>query len=75
MTTRSVALARAATPGALASGDGAMTQTQASILKRVAEEAYEPEAFSPRLTKTEAARRIEALAAKLRLQDGPPHTL
>ena len=75
MTPRSVALARAATPGALAVGDGAMTQTQASILKTVAEEAYEPEAFNPRLTKAEAARRIEALAAKLRLQDGPPHTL
>jgi Protein of unknown function (DUF3072) len=75
MTTRSVALARATTPGALAVGDGAMTQTQASILKTVAEEAYEPEAFNPRLTQTEAARRIEALAAKLRLQDGPPHTL
>jgi hypothetical protein len=35
----------------------------------------EPEAFNPRLDSTEAAHRIKALKAKLRLMDGPPHTL
>jgi hypothetical protein len=38
-------------------------------------EAFEPEAFSRQLSKTEAQRRIDPLAAKLRLQDGLPHTL
>jgi hypothetical protein len=43
--------------------------------RRFAYEAFEPEAFSRQPSKTEAQRRIDALAAKLRLQDGPPHTL
>jgi hypothetical protein len=57
------------------SGDETMTGAQASCLKMLAEEALEPEAFSAKLTKAEASRRIAALKAKLRLQDGPPHTL
>src|SRR5207253_4356398 len=52
-----------------------MTEGQTAILQRLAEEALEPEAFSRRLSSGEAQRRIEALRAKLRLQDGPPHTL
>ncbi len=52
-----------------------MTPTQASDLKRLSEDAREPEAFRTKLTEAEAAVRIEALKAKLRLQDGPPHTL
>ena len=52
-----------------------MTDAQASRLKVLSEEARELEAFHPKLTKAEAARRIEALEAKLKLQDGPPHTL
>ena len=69
------------TTGALtANGDSAaveepMTEPQMSLLRRLAEEALEPEAFSRQLSRAEAQRRIEALAAKLRLQDGPPHTL
>ena len=55
--------------------DEPMTETQMATLQRLAYEAFEPEAFSPQLSKTEAQRRIDALAAKLRLQDGPPHTL
>jgi hypothetical protein len=54
--------------------DTPMTTEQASRLKELAMEALEPEAFSPKLTASEAAIRIETLQAKLRLQDGPPHT-
>lgn len=55
--------------------EDSMTPTQASRLRWLAEETFEPEAFHPHLTQAEAERRIEALAAKLKLQDGPPHTL
>ena len=37
--------------------------------------AYELEAFKPNLTRTEADKRIAMLTAKLKLLDGPPHTL
>jgi hypothetical protein len=56
-------------------GENVMTAAQASYLKTLAEQALEPEAFSVRLTKAEASKRIEALEAKLKLMDGPPHTL
>ncbi|MEI9803223.1 MAG: DUF3072 domain-containing protein [Pseudolabrys sp.] len=52
-----------------------MTAEQAALLKRLAGDAYEPEAFSPTLTRVEAQRRIVSLNAKLKLQDEPPHTL
>lgn len=52
-----------------------MDAEQAALLRRLAFEAYEPEAFHRRLTQAEAARRIAALQAKLRLLDEPPHTL
>jgi hypothetical protein len=52
-----------------------MTAAQSACLKDLAEQAFEWEAFNSRLSEAEAARRIEALTAKLRLQDGPPHTL
>jgi hypothetical protein len=55
------------------SGDDPMTGAQASYLKTLAEEAREPEAFSQSLTKAEASKRIDALKAKLKLFDGPPH--
>jgi hypothetical protein len=58
-----------------AAGDEPMTETQMSLLQRLAEETLEPEAFSRQLTSAEAERRIEALRAKMRLQDGPPHVL
>lgn len=60
-------------PDEWASGDDPMTGAQASYLKTLAEQAHEPEAFSQRLTKAQASRRIDALKAKLRLFDGPPH--
>lgn len=52
-----------------------MTAEQAATLKRLAEAAYELDAFKPNLTRAEADLRIATLAAKLKLLDGPPHTL
>jgi hypothetical protein len=52
-----------------------MTDEQAARLEYLARLAFEPDAFKPGLERAEAARRIAALEAKLRLLDGPPHTL
>jgi Protein of unknown function (DUF3072) len=52
-----------------------MMDEQAKLLKRLSQDAYEPQAFKPNLTQAEAARRIVALQAKLTLQGEPPHTL
>lgn len=52
-----------------------MSQAQAAELKQLCETAFEPDAFKPNLDAAEAARRIAVLKAKLRLLDGPPHTL
>ena len=52
-----------------------MTGEQAATLKRLAQAAYELDAFKPNLTRAEADLRIAALTAKLKLLDGPPHTL
>ena len=42
-------------------GDEVMTGAQASYLKTLAEEAGQPDAYSPELTKAEASKRIDAL--------------
>jgi len=55
--------------------DQLMTVEQAATLKRLAEAAYELDAYKPSLTRTEAEIRIATLTAKLKLLDGPPHTL
>ena len=52
-----------------------MTVVQTATLKRLAEAAYEPDAFKPNLTRAEADVRIAMLTAKLKLLDEPPHTL
>jgi hypothetical protein len=52
-----------------------MTAEQAATLKRLAQAAYELEAFQPNLTLTEADLRIAMLTAKLKLLGEPPHTL
>jgi hypothetical protein len=52
-----------------------MTVEQAARLKQLAVDAYELDAFKEVLTQAEAARRIATLSAKLKLLDGPPHTL
>lgn len=52
-----------------------MTSEQAATLKLLTQAAYELEAFKPNLTRAEAGLRIATLSAKLRLLDGPPHTL
>jgi hypothetical protein len=60
----------------LSTGAGSpMTNEQEAELKRLAGDAREPDAFGPHLTQSEAAQRIAALKAKLKLQDEPPHTL
>jgi hypothetical protein len=52
-----------------------MTPEQAATLKRLARDAYELDAFKPNLKRAEADIRIAMLTAKLKLLDGPPHTL
>ena len=52
-----------------------MTAEQAATLKRLAQAAYELDAFKPNLTRAEADVRIAMLTAKLKLLDAPPHTL
>jgi hypothetical protein len=52
-----------------------MTAEQAATLRRLAEAAYERDAFQPNLTRDEADLRIAMLAAKLKLLGEPPHTL
>ena len=60
----------------LATGAGApMGADQAALLRQLALDAYELDAFGPLLTQAEAARRIATLQAKLKLMDEPPHTL
>jgi Protein of unknown function (DUF3072) len=62
-------------PNIYITADQPMTAEQAATLKRLAEAAYELEAFQPNLTRAEADLRISMLTAKLKLLDGPPHTL
>ncbi len=52
-----------------------MTVEQTALLRQLALEAYELDAFGSHLTQVEANRRIATLAAKLKLLDKPPHTL
>jgi len=52
-----------------------MTPEQARLLRQLAFDVYEPEAFAPNLTQAEAEQRIQALRAKLKLMSEPPHTL
>ncbi len=56
-------------------GDQLMTAEQAATLKRLAEAAYELDAFKSNLISNEADKRIAMLTAKLKLLDEPPHTL
>jgi hypothetical protein len=60
----------------LSTGPGArMTAQQSALLRKLAHDGYEPDAFSEQLTQAEAGKRIAMLQAKLRLLDEPPHTL
>jgi hypothetical protein len=54
--------------------DAPMNAEQAKLLRELALDALEPEAFSRKLTQTEAAERIAVLKAKLKLMSHPPHT-
>ena len=46
-----------------------MTKAQAALLKRLADEAYQPRQYEAGLSKEEAARRIEALQREIELAD------
>jgi hypothetical protein len=46
-----------------------MTKAQSETLKRLAEEAYQPQQYQPNLSKEEAARRIDALKREIELAD------
>ena len=50
-----------------------MTAAQAALLKQLAHDAFDLEAFSAQLTQNEAERRIATLQAMLKLQGEPPH--
>ncbi len=67
--------ARPSLPADAMSANQPMTAEQAATLKRLAEAAYELDAFKPNLTRAEADVRIAMLTAKLKLLDAPPHTL
>ena len=54
--------------------DARMSAEQEALLRKLAFDAYEPEAFSPSLTKAEAEQRISLLQAKMKLMGEPPHT-
>jgi len=54
--------------------DAPMSVDQEKVLRELAKDALEPDAFSRTLTRTEAAQRIAMLAAKLKLMSYPPHT-
>ena len=66
---------KAARFGERSTREDAMSEAQATLLRALSLEAFEPEAFRLTLSKAEAALRIAALRAKLQLQDEPPHTL
>ena len=52
-----------------------MTTQQSALLRQLAHDGYETDAFSEHLTQAEAGKRIAMLQAKLKLLDEPPHTL
>lgn len=54
--------------------DEPMTTDQEKLLRELALDALEPEAFSRKLTREEADQRIAVLKAKLKLMSQPPHT-
>lgn len=50
-----------------------MTSEQAELLRGLAEDANELDAFKSHVTRAEAARRIAMLRAKIKLMGNPPH--
>ncbi len=52
-----------------------ITADQKVRLRRLAEDAYELDAYSSDITQAEAEKRIAMLTAKLRLLDEPPYVL
>ncbi len=62
-------------PKASRADNDRMTAEQESLLRKLAMDAYELDAFQSNLTRAEADKRIAMLKAKLKLMDEPPHTL
>jgi hypothetical protein len=58
-------------PDTWTTGDDPMTGAQASYLKTLSEQAHDPDAFSEKLSKAEASKRIDALREKMGLPDQP----
>ena len=52
-----------------------MNAEQTALLRQLATDAYELDAFNSALTQSDADLRIATLRAKLKLLDAPPHTL
>jgi hypothetical protein len=52
------------------SGEDPMTGAQASYLKTLSEQAHQPDAYAPNLTKAEASKRIDALKEAIRERRG-----
>ena len=52
-----------------------MAEDQLKVLKQLAQNSFELDAFDPNLTREQIEWRIAALKAKLILLDEPPHTL
>jgi len=75
MAAKSKKLTRRPEPILSTGGGVRMTVEQRTLLRQLARDGYEPEAFSEQLTQAEAATRIAMLQAKLKLMDEPPHTL
>lgn len=59
----------------LEESEAPMAEDQLKILKQLAQNSFELDAFDPNLTREQIEWRIAALKAKLILLDEPPHTL
>ncbi len=59
----------------LLSTEPPMAEDQLKVLKQLAQNSFELDAFDPNLTREQIEWRIAALKAKLILLDEPPHTL
>lgn len=57
-------------PNDWVSGGDPMTGAQASYLKTLSEQAHQPDAFAPNLTKAETSKRIDALKQLIKERGG-----
>lgn len=57
-------------PNDWVSGEDPMTGAQSSYLKTLSEQAHQPDAYAPNLTKAEASKRIDALKEAIKERRG-----